>query len=59
METWKEVWRKGFAPLLSKQALHVLAEALETNDQRLLQGATTSPPQENQENINDRRKRIS
>lgn len=41
---WKEVWRRGFAPLLSREALESLKYALETDDARLLQGATTIPP---------------
>jgi hypothetical protein len=43
MESWKRVWREGIAPLISTEALKALAVALETDDKRLLQGATTSP----------------
>ncbi|MBL8793503.1 MAG: hypothetical protein JNM56_06345 [Planctomycetia bacterium] len=44
MESWRKVWREGFAPQLSAAALQTLRQALEGNDHRLLQGATTSPP---------------
>jgi hypothetical protein len=43
MESWRKVWRDGIAPLLSDQALSALAIALETDDPRLVQGATTVP----------------
>jgi len=44
MESWRKVWREGFAPLLSTVGLHALRRALRNDDSRLLQGATTSPP---------------
>lgn len=44
MESWRKVWRKGLAPLLSTKSLEVLAVALATDDPRLIQGATTTPP---------------
>jgi hypothetical protein len=44
MESWRHVWRKGAAPLLSTEGLHALARGLENDDPRLLQGATTQPP---------------
>ena len=44
MESWKHVWRKGVAPLLSAESLESLRQALVNDDPRLLQGATTSPP---------------
>jgi len=44
MEPWRKVWRDGFAPSLSTAGLEALRTALMTNDGRLLQGATTSPP---------------
>jgi hypothetical protein len=44
MESWRKVFKEGFAPQLSMKALEVLKKALETDDQTLLQGATTSPP---------------
>ena len=44
MELWRNVWRNGFVPVLSSFGLIQLREALEYDDPRLLQGATTSPP---------------
>lgn len=44
MEAWRTVWRQGIAPQLSDRALAALQTALERDDSRLLQGATTSPP---------------
>ncbi len=44
MESWRKVWRVGIAPQLSIAALQSLAKALRDDDQRLIQGATTSPP---------------
>lgn len=44
MESWREVWRNGFAPILSTASLTALAEALRTDDKRLTQGSTTTPP---------------
>ena len=44
MDSWRQVWRDGLAPLISTQALEVLRTALVNDDSRLLQGATTSPP---------------
>jgi hypothetical protein len=44
MESWREVWRTGFSPQLSLAELQAMEKALETDDPRLLQGATTSPP---------------
>ncbi len=44
MECWQKVWREGFAPLLSTTGLHALRRALIDDDERLMQGATTSPP---------------
>jgi hypothetical protein len=44
MESWRKVWREGMAPQLSVAALTALQRALQTDDPRLLQGATTSPP---------------
>ncbi len=43
LEAWRRVWRAG-APLLPTAGLEALAVALETDDPRLLQGATTTPP---------------
>ena len=44
METWRQVWREGVAPQLSTAGLESLQKALQGDDERLLQGATTSPP---------------
>jgi hypothetical protein len=44
MNTWQHVWREGLAPRLSTAGLHALRRALVSDDDRLLQGATTSPP---------------
>ncbi len=44
MESWKKVWRDGVAPLLSPHALVMLRRAVATDDKRLQQGATTTPP---------------
>lgn len=44
MESWRLVWRDGFAPILSTPCLEALAEALRTDDPRLTQGSTTTPP---------------
>ncbi len=43
LAAWTRVWRAG-APLLPTAGLEALAVALETDDPRLLQGATTTPP---------------
>jgi hypothetical protein len=44
MEAWRKVWREGVTPLLSTIALEALRQALSSDDARLLQGATTTPP---------------
>jgi len=44
MESWRKVWREGMAPQLSPAGLEALRQALLTDDARLLQGATTTPP---------------
>ena len=44
MESWRRSWRLGFLPSLPVDGLRVLLTALESNDRRLLQGATTAPP---------------
>ena len=44
MESWKLVWRKGFAPVLSNKGLSALRDALRNDDLRLVQGSTTTPP---------------
>jgi len=44
MESWRSTWRKGFAPVLPLDGLKALKVALETDDRRLTQGSTTTPP---------------
>jgi len=44
MESWIHVWRNGFMPQLNNEMLETLLLALESDDQRLLQGAVTCPP---------------
>jgi hypothetical protein len=41
---WRKVWRDAVAPLLSTPALEALKAALESDDARLIQGATSEPP---------------
>jgi hypothetical protein len=43
-EIWKLIWVKAIAPLLDDRQIDLLAEAIERDDPRLLQGATTTPP---------------
>lgn len=40
----RQVWREGFAPLFGTESLQRLLDALESDDPRLLQGATSNPP---------------
>jgi hypothetical protein len=44
MDSWRKVWRDGLAPLISTAGLEALRAALNSDDARLLQGATTTPP---------------
>jgi hypothetical protein len=44
MESWRLVWREGFAPVISTTGLRALREALQADDLRLTQGSTTTPP---------------
>ena len=44
MESWRNVWRDGLAPVLSTAGLLALRDAVVRNDDRLMQGATTTPP---------------
>src|SRR5262249_76729 len=44
MESWRKVWREGVSPLLSTASLEALRQALTSDDARLIQGATTTPP---------------
>lgn len=43
MESWRHVFRAGFAPCLSAAALEALRDGLERDDPRLVQGRTTKP----------------
>jgi hypothetical protein len=44
IESWRMVWREGFAPVLSTAGLVALQQALRSDDHRLTQGSTTTPP---------------
>src|SRR5262245_40336223 len=44
MDSWRLVWRNGFMPVLSTLGLLALRDALRSDDPRLVQGATTTPP---------------
>ena len=44
MTAWQLVWRHGIAPQLTTTGLLALRQALEADDRRLIQGATTEPP---------------
>lgn len=44
MESWRHVWRNGFVPHISTQALEALLDGLKEDDQKLRQGCTTEPP---------------
>lgn len=44
MESWRLVWRQGFAPALPTAGLELLEAALVNDDPRLTQGSTTTPP---------------
>ena len=44
MESWRMVWRQGFAPQFTDDQLLALKKALDDDDPRLLQGCTTTPP---------------
>lgn len=44
IEVWIEVWKRGFGPFLPIAGMRSLLDALVDDDQRLIQGATTSPP---------------
>lgn len=41
---WQTVWRDALAPLLSTDDLLALHAALTSDDARIIQGTTTSPP---------------
>ena len=44
MESWRQVWREGFVPVISTRGLKALRDALSADDPRLTQGSTTTPP---------------
>lgn len=44
MEEWRRVFRAGFLPSLSTTTLTALEEALRSDDHKLTQGSTTTPP---------------
>lgn len=44
MESWRKVFRVGFAPLMSHAALAALRDALRDDDRKLVQGCATIPP---------------
>ena len=44
MELWAKVWREGVEPLLTGEGLEALRQALVSDDARLQQGVTTTPP---------------
>jgi hypothetical protein len=44
MESWRLVWREGFAPVMPLAGLCALSEALRTDDPRLTQGSLVTPP---------------
>lgn len=43
MESWRHVWRVA-SKMISDEGLAALKKAIEDDDQRLVQGATTVPP---------------
>lgn len=44
MQSWRKIWREGFAPALPTEGLVALKKALDEGDPRLTQGSTTTPP---------------
>lgn len=44
IEQWRKTWREGFVPVLPREGLLALREALANDDPRLTQGSTTTPP---------------
>ena len=43
MESWREVFRKAFVKVAPKEGLQSLYQALQDDDQRLIQGQSTEP----------------
>lgn len=44
MESWRKVFRRGVLPQLSTRCCEKLRDGLLVDDERIIQGATTSPP---------------
>jgi hypothetical protein len=44
MEVWQKAWREALSRILSTPALEALQKALQADDSRLIQQATTMPP---------------
>ena len=44
MEMWRQTWRRGVEPCLTLEGLRSLEAALDSDDKRLHQGVTTTPP---------------
>lgn len=44
MESWRRSWRDGFLPGLKTDTLKALLDAVKSDDPRLTQGSTTTPP---------------
>lgn len=44
MESWRKVWREAVAPCLGVDGVEALRRGLQQDDERLIQGATTTPP---------------
>lgn len=44
MESWRLIFRNGYAESLPTRGLEALLEALRTDDSRITQGSTTTPP---------------
>lgn len=44
VQTWRTVFREGFAPILPTHGLEYVAELLRNDSPELIQGATTDPP---------------
>lgn len=44
MESWRRVWRDGFVPCIGTAGLESLHSALVSDDSRITQGSTTTPP---------------
>ena len=44
MESWRKVWREGFLPQFNEDQKEALRKALTSDDPRLTQGSTTTPP---------------